>query len=111
MRPFVITWGDRSWTDEQCASAHVIAVADVLGTEGFEVSPWDGPKQLAAWIAVLLAASRVSELDEVTDATVAQLTSVCVGEVYVSRPDALLSALAPRLLSVPPVGDAVEVAA
>jgi hypothetical protein len=39
-------------------AAHVIAVADLLERNGWDVvSPWQGPKQLCGWIAVLLAAS------------------------------------------------------
>lgn len=108
MKAWKITWGEHSWTEEDTSSGHLIAVADLLETgAGFDVSPWDGPKQLAAWITVMLATDRA----RVTTRPVAQVVAECMAEVYMSSPSRLLDALGPRLLSVAPDGDAVDVAA
>ena len=101
MRSWTIKWGDTTWTDEQATAGHVIAVADMLEAGvGFDVSPWDGPKQLAAWIAVLLSAQRVNA-DNVTN--VEQLVADALTEVYQAKPVALIDALSPRWAS--PVAD------
>lgn len=94
MRSWTIQWGDDQWTDEQATAGHVIAVADMLeASVGFDVSPWDGPKQLAAWIAVLLSTQRVNA-DNV--ANVEQLVADALTEVYQAKPAALVDALLPR---------------
>jgi len=104
VRSWTIKWGDTTWTDEQATAGHVIAVADILEAGvGFDVSPWDGPKQLAAWIAVLLSTQRVNA-DNVAD--VEQLLADALSEVYVAKPDALLDALLPRW-SAPSADDLV----
>lgn len=94
MKAWTITWGEQSWTDATATAGHVIAVADMLEVGvGFDVSPWDGPKQLAGWIAVLLAASRVTA-DNVDDAN--RLVSDALIEVYSATPAQLLGALSVR---------------
>jgi hypothetical protein len=59
-----ITWGDHSWTDSDVSGAHLVAVADLLEQDSWtSISPWTGPKSLAAWIVVLVA-SQGRELDD-----------------------------------------------
>lgn len=112
MRAFTITWGDRSWSDEEVVAAHVISVAELLGDVGFEVSPWDGPRQLAAWIAVMssIDALRAEGPGDDIEATTARLVSTASREVYAAPADKLLMALRPRLV-VPPSDKPVDVAA
>lgn len=102
--PWVITWGGTTFSSASATAGHLIAVADLLESGvGFAVSPWDGPKQLAAWIAVLVAARRVTA-ENVGDAT--SLVAEALTEVYRASPAALLGAL-----SVPwdaPSGDPIE---
>lgn len=108
MKAWKITWGESSWTDEDVSSGHVIAVADLLDAGvGFDVSPWDGPKQLAAWITVMSAADKV----RAHGGDIEALVTESMAEVYMSSPSRLLAALGPRLLTVAPEGDAVDVAA
>lgn len=58
MKPWKLTWGEQSWTDEDVTAAHLIAVADMLGADSWtSASPWTGPKSLGAWVAVLLASA------------------------------------------------------
>lgn len=56
MRDWQITYGDKSWTDRDALVAHVVAVAELIGDTWDAVSPWSGPRSLAAWVAVLVAA-------------------------------------------------------
>lgn len=70
MTPWTITFGDHTWTDEQVTTAHAVAVAELIGDTWDAVSPWTGPKSLAAWIAVLEAA-RVGGKDAFETAVVA----------------------------------------
>jgi hypothetical protein len=59
-----ITWGHQSWTDRDVNGAHLVAVADLLEQDSWtSISPWTGPKSLAAWIVVLVA-SQGRELDD-----------------------------------------------
>lgn len=84
MQPWTITWGDRTWTDQDVTAAHLVAVADLLGADSWtSASPWTGPKALAAWIAVLVAASK-GDLDE------------ALAEVYAASGGTLLGALTER---------------
>ena len=62
MKPWTITIDDDSWTDENVTVAHVIAVTELVGDEWAAYSPWNGPKVLAAWMAVLVA-SRTADLE------------------------------------------------
>lgn len=57
MKPWTITFDGRSWTDEDASTAYAVAVADLIGDSWDAVSPWTGPKSLAAWITVLSATS------------------------------------------------------
>lgn len=64
MKSWKLTWGERSWTDEDVTAAHLIAVAELLGEDAWtSTTPWSGPKALGAWITVLLA-SATGDLDE-----------------------------------------------
>lgn len=112
MRAFTITWGDRSWSDDEVVAAHVISVAELLGDVGFEVSPWDGPRQLAAWIAVMssIDALRTEGPGDDIEATSRRLMGEALQAVYAASADKLLMALRPRLV-VPPSGEPVDVAA
>lgn len=94
MRPFAITWGEHTWTDVDVLAAHVISVADILGGTGFDVSPWDGPKQLAAWIAVFRSIEYAGDDPE-------RAVGRAIAEVYAAPADKLLMALRPRLVEVP----------
>lgn len=57
MTPWKITFGEHVWTDDQVLTAHAVTVAELIGDTWDVVSPWTGPKSLAAWIAVLEAAT------------------------------------------------------
>jgi hypothetical protein len=85
MKPWRITWGDRSWTDEDVTAAHLISVADLLGVDSWETaSPWTGPKSLGAWVAVLLA-SATADLD------------AAISEVYGASGTKFIGALTERI--------------
>lgn len=88
---WVITWGERSWSDEDVTAAHMVAVDDLLGGSSWtSASPWTGPKTLAAWVAVLLGTS-TGDLEG------------AIAEVYAASGAQLVGALAER-----PVEDAVQ---
>lgn len=77
MNKWRITWGDNSWTDSDVLGAHLVAVADLLEQDSWtSISPWTGPKSLAAWIVVLVA-SQGRDLDE----TIAEVYSAPAADV------------------------------
>ena len=70
MEPWTITFGDHQWTDETATVMHLVAVAELTDNTWSAVSPWNGPRQLAAWLAVLLATD-TGDLDAATAAVYA----------------------------------------
>lgn len=76
MQPWTITYGEWSWTDETAKVMHLVAVAELTDNSWAAVSPWTGPRQLAAWLAVLLAVE-VGDLDAAT----AQVHAMSVAEL------------------------------
>lgn len=103
--PWTIQWNGQVFTDAAATAGHVIAVADILEADvGFDVSPWDGPKQLAAWIAVLVAAGRVTAANA---HEVELLVATALTEVYTATPAALLDSLSVRWPA--PTGEAADV--
>jgi hypothetical protein len=58
VKPWTITLGERSWTDEDATVAHVAILDEVLGIRGWDaLSPWSSPVVLAGWITVLESAA------------------------------------------------------
>lgn len=57
MKPWSITWGDLSLTDEQATGAHLAVVSELVGDGWDAVSPWSSPRALQAWIVALVASS------------------------------------------------------
>lgn len=55
MKPWTISFEEWEWTDAQARTAHVVAVAEMVGDGWDALSPWSGPRALAAWLAVLIA--------------------------------------------------------
>ena len=81
MNHWRITWGDKSWTDNDVTGAHLVAVADLLEQDSWtSVTPWTGPKALAAWIVVLVA-SQGRDLDETLAEVYSAPASQLVGEL------------------------------
>lgn len=76
MQPWTITFGDRTWTDETATVMHLVAVAELTDNTWASVSPWNGPRQLAAWLAVLLAV----DLGDLAEAT-ARVHAMSVAEL------------------------------
>lgn len=72
MKPWIITYGGHTWTDGKATVVHAVAVAELTDNSWAAMSPWNGPRYLAAWLAVLLAAE-VGDLDQAT-ATVYAMT-------------------------------------
>lgn len=55
MQPWTISFRGKSWSDDQVTVMHACAVAELTDDSWQAVSPWNGPRHLAAWLAVLLA--------------------------------------------------------
>lgn len=70
MKAWTITFGEHIWTDEDATTAHLVAVSELLGDSWESVSPWNGPRSLAAWLAVLLA-TKSGDLDAAVSAVYA----------------------------------------
>lgn len=65
MKPWTITWGTRSWTDDDVLAADLVSVQLIIGG-GFEsCDPFFGPVQLVAMIAALECRTTGRDLDEV----------------------------------------------
>lgn len=62
MKPWTIKFRGFEWSDETATTAHLVAVAELIGDGWDSVSPWNGPRVLAAWVAVLVA-SDAGDLD------------------------------------------------
>lgn len=65
MKPWTITWGARTWTDENLLAADLAAVQLLLGGSWENLDPWSGPVQLMAMIAALECRASDRNLDEV----------------------------------------------
>lgn len=83
MKPWTITYGGHTWTDTNATVLHMVAVAELTDDSWAAVSPWSGPRQLAAWLAVLLS-TVVGDLDQAT------------ATVYAMSPTDLAAALTER---------------
>ena len=62
MKPWTISFRGHEWSSDTVTTAHVVAVAELIGDGWDSVSPWNGPRVLAAWLAVLVA-SDAGDLD------------------------------------------------
>lgn len=82
MSTWKITYKDQTWTDSDVTTAHIVSVAELIGDSWQAMSPWSGPRSLAAWLAVLIAASRPVDL------------AVAIMEVYALTPAELAGVLA-----------------
>lgn len=65
MKPFVITWGTRSWTDDDLLAGDLVSLQLLLGGSWENCDPWSGPAQLMAMIAALECRTSGRDLDEV----------------------------------------------
>jgi N-acyl-D-aspartate/D-glutamate deacylase len=85
MKPWTITFGGQTWTDADATVVHVVAVAELTDNSWSAMSPWSGPRHLAAWLAVLLAGA-IGELDAAT-AIVYAMSPAELAEVLAERDD------------------------
>lgn len=83
-KPWMITWGARTWTDDDVLAADLVSVQLLLGGSWENVDPWAGPAQLMAMIAALECRTTGRDLDEV------------VTEVKMTPADELLAAISAR---------------
>lgn len=83
MNPFVITWGARSWTDEDVTAGDLCSIQLLLGGSWENCDPWSGPAQLMAMITALECRTSGRDLDavmaEVRDSPAADLLA-SIGE-------------------------------
>lgn len=84
MSPWTITWGTRSWTDDDALGADMAVVQMLIGGGWAELDPWAGPLQLMAWIAALEARTSGRDAEEV------------IAEVRDSPAEEVVGALAAR---------------
>lgn len=83
-RPWTITWGERSWTDNEVLAGDMASIQLLLGGGWENVDPWAGPLQLMGTIAALETRASGRELLEV------------MAEVRDSPATELLDAIQPR---------------
>jgi len=50
---WTIRFDGHEWSDTDVSTAHAVGVAELIGDSWDVVSPWTGPRSLAAWVAVL----------------------------------------------------------
>lgn len=77
MKPFVITWGARSWSDEDVLAGDLVSIQLLLGGSWENCDPWAGPVQLMAFITALECRTTDRDLDEV----MAEVRNSPAGEV------------------------------
>jgi N-acyl-D-aspartate/D-glutamate deacylase len=85
MKQWTITFGGQTWTDEAATVMHVVAVAELTDGSWAAMSPWNGPRQLAAWLSVLLS-TQIGDLDAAT-AIVYAMSPAELAEVLAERDD------------------------
>jgi len=63
LKHWQITWENKTWSNDHVVVAHALAVSGLVdgAATGVEVSPWDGPQQLFAWLAVLVASGQLAD--------------------------------------------------
>lgn len=90
IRPWTITWRDKTWHDHEArlTAGDVVALQALVNDDWASCNPWASPAHLAAMIAVLFAR------EESVDPKAVLLL------VYATDADEFMSAIEPRL---PPV--------
>lgn len=84
MSGWTITWGERSWTDDDVLVADLADISILLGSAWENCEPSAGPAQLMTMIAVLEARTSGRPLDDV------------IGEVRIVPAAQLVAALGTR---------------
>ena len=79
-----LTWGDKSWSEDDLTVAHVMIVGELLGLDEWSrVEPANSPRTCVAVLATLLAAESGASIEECQAALMAQPFSVLVGALTV----------------------------
>lgn len=91
MNRWKITWRDNTWTSDEMKAAHMLSVAELLGSDQWEsVSPLSGPLALGAWLTVLIASGNGGDLaaarDEVYQAPIADIVDSLTDLGTAARP-------------------------
>lgn len=82
-----ITWGERSWTDEDVTGADLISVALLVGDSWENCDPMRGPQQLMAYIAALEVRTADRDLEEVMAELAASPATEILGALSLRVPD------------------------
>lgn len=53
-----LSWGDKSWTEDDLTGAHLSMIVAGVGTDTWDIDPGAGPCRLMANLAAFLAADR-----------------------------------------------------
>jgi hypothetical protein len=85
MKSWTITFGDKTWTDDDATVVQVVAVAELTDNSWSAMSPWSSPRHLAAWLAVLLAGA-IGDLETAT-ALVYAMSPTELAECLAERED------------------------
>lgn len=65
MKPWKITWGARTWTEDDLLAGDLVSVQILLGGSWTRMDPWSGPAELLAFITALECRTSGRDLDEV----------------------------------------------
>lgn len=57
-----LTWGDRSWTEDDLTVGHMVLICQGLGEDTWDFTPTAGPMKLLAVLAALIAVDQQTEL-------------------------------------------------
>lgn len=60
-----LSWGDKSWTEDDLTVGHVVLICQGLGEDTWEFTPSAGPMKLLAVLAALIAVDQQMDLTEV----------------------------------------------
>lgn len=79
-----MTWGDKSWSEDDLTVAHVMVVGELLGLDEWtRVQPTQSPRACVAVLATLLAGESGASIEECQAALLAQPFSALVNALSV----------------------------
>jgi hypothetical protein len=55
MKTWQITWGDRTWAEEDLLASHLVLMGIGNGTDDWDVMPTSGPKRLLSTLAAFIS--------------------------------------------------------
>lgn len=87
MNGWQITWGTRTWTDDDVTGADLISIGVLVGDSWENCDPFRGPQNLMAFIAALECRTAERALEEVMAELAASPATEILGALSLRVPD------------------------